>query len=160
MKWLLTVVMCLALAGCAATQVSEATPHATLTFSKGYTTGQDWGRNESTLQAYWLAEDCANWRRAAAFAWVNGGTTSRRVPINQPVQLVAITEFYSSALVTAAPHAMAQFLPQQGHHYEIVHQETPGRTLVLSVVDTATGAAPPDLVVRDPSPCLPPSQLQ
>lgn len=156
----------LALAGCitAYSQVAETAPSSTLTFEKGYTVGT--GLARSSLQEYWIVGDqaCANPQRAAWFTFANDPTESRRVSADRQLNIVARTKFYQGAggtstgqpgatVNTAECRSLAQFTPELGRGYTVVHKATPRDGCTLVVLNAETGLAPQDLIVREPLPC-------
>ncbi|HCK83958.1 MAG TPA: hypothetical protein DHW63_05410 [Hyphomonadaceae bacterium] len=147
--------------------MNESEPHALLRFGKGYATGA--GLARSTQQEFQLVADrnCTEPRRAASFTWTTDNDTDVRVAIGAPLQLVAVTNFYHSypgtpsgpgvTLETRQCSAFAEFTPEAGHTYAIVHRATPNAGCSLGIVDDSTGAAPADLTVAVPATCIPPN---
>jgi len=138
-------------------QPDEDAPHATLNFAKGYSRGLGFG--QSSMQEFYLADDasCANPERVAFLSFTSSAVETRRVAI-EPINMIAITQFSTSlgsTIETLECRTFASYSPLQGHTYEITHRTTPRAQCDLVIIDSATGAAPPDLVMRHPSPCGP-----
>lgn len=154
------------IAGCVPTyrEVANSTPSSTLTFEKGYTVGTGLGR--SALQEYWIVEDeaCQNPQRAAWFTWANDPAETRRVLADRQVHIVARTKFYEGSGGTSSSQpgatvnisecrSLAQFTPELGRAYSVVHKATPRGSCDLVILNAGTNSPPRDLRVSDPAPC-------
>lgn len=156
------VLLALFLAACAAgpEQVSVDTPHATLEFEKGYTTGAN--AVEATVQEYSLSTDgqCGSREETATFTWVTGAAMRRRAAADQKLYVSAVTTYYASGMrVAGTCSAWATFTPEVGHTYRVVQREQRLGVCEVEVVDQQLGRAPADLVIYN-SGCPLPVRLQ
>ena len=162
----LAALACLVVTACVTTyeEVDATSPFGTLQFEKGYTTGYGFGR--STSQEYAIADEswaCDRVRRAAFFTWNNDERVDRRIAAGPPARLVANTTYFmyqggGPPTLNNQCAARATFTPEAGRTYRVVHAELSPVRCELQVIDTSTGAPPPDLELQQSYGCSTPTR--
>lgn len=139
------------------------TPSAELSLVKGY---GDVAWNRAAAQEYVFDDDiqCKNPRRLARFIWATGDRRATRIPAGERIVLLARTNYLQSApgqsngvgividLYSKDCENMTSFVPEAGRSYVVSQQARVGQCSI-SVIDTATGVAPPSVEDVPPGGC-------
>lgn len=131
--------------GPARSQPEPAAPTATFIFHKAYDRGI--GLGQATFQAYFHlpAGTCRGKRRMASFTFIDGEQRQRPMQAGRPLTLWMVTE-HNTPNMESRCHGTVTFTPRPGATYDIAFRSYVGSHCRASVVDSATGRAPDDLI--------------